>query len=208
MQITINGIACECEMGETILTIARRNNIFIPTMCYHDKYPGEGACRLCVVEVIDKGWTTVVASCIYPVTREIVVVTDSERIWKYRKMILTFMQRRAPQSKMIEEMCEKYEVPDYSLRSIKKGRCILCGLCVRACDKIGIHAIAKVRRGTGKKISTPYDEPSAVCIGCGLCAKVCPTGAIQITETETSKIIWGKEFPKKRTKPAEPDKKD
>ncbi len=203
MQILINGKPCECEEGETILTIAKRNDIFIPTMCHHDKYPGEGACRLCVVEVTDNGRTKVVASCIYPVTHEISVETDTEKIKGYRRLLIAFMQRRAPQSDVIEQMMEEYEVPDYSLRSIKRGKCIMCGLCVRACKKIKIGAISMVKRGTGKRVSTPYDEPSSACIGCGLCARVCPTGAIEITETETSKIIWGKEFPKKKTKKEE-----
>jgi len=198
MQITINGKICECESGETILTIARRNDIFIPTMCYHDKYPGEGACRLCVVEITDHGHTKVVASCIYPVTHEISVETDTEKIRNYRRLLIAFMQRRAPESKVIEKMMEEYEVPDYSLRSIKRGKCILCGLCVRACQKIKIGAISMVKRGTSKKVSTPYDEPSSSCIGCGACARVCPTGAIEVIETETSRIIWGKEFPKKK----------
>lgn len=200
MQITINGKICECEIGETILTVARRNDIFIPTMCYHDKYPGEGACRLCVVEIIEGGRRKVVASCIYPITHEIEVETNTEKIKKYRRLLIAFMERRAPQSELIEKMYEEYEVPDYPLRSIKRGSCILCGLCVRACKKIGVSAISMVKRGTGKKVSTPYDEPSSACIGCGLCAKVCPTGAIKITETEDSKIIWGREFPKKKTK--------
>ena len=200
MQIIINNKVCECEKGETILSIARRNDIFIPTMCYHDKYPGEGACRLCVVEIIENGRRKVVASCIYPVTHEIEVETDTEKIKGYRRLLIAFMQRRAPQSDVIEKMMEEYEVPDYSLRSIKRGKCILCGLCVRACKKIHIGAISMVKRGTGRKVSTPYDEPSSACIGCGACARACPTGAIEIKETETGKIIWGREFPKKRTK--------
>ena len=200
MEIIINGKPCACEKGETILTIARRNDIFIPTLCYHDKYPGEGACRLCVVEVTDNGRTKVVASCIYPVTHEVTVETETEKLRNYRKMLIAFMQRRAPDSELIARMMEEYEVPDYSLRSIRRGKCILCGLCVRACKKINIGAISMVKRGTGRKVSTPYDLPSEACIGCGACARVCPTGAIEIIETETSKIIWGKEFPKKKKK--------
>ena len=198
MQIVINGITCDCEAGETILTIARRNGIFIPTMCYHDKYPGEGACRLCVVEITENGRSKVVASCIYPVTHEISVETNTEKLQRYRRLLIAFMQRRAPDSGAIAKLMEEYDVPDYSLRSLLTGKCILCGLCVRACKKIGISAISMVKRGTGKKVGTPYDEPSSACIGCGACARACPTGAIQITETEDSRIIWGREFPKKR----------
>jgi len=200
MEIVINGKTCTCEKGETILTIARRNDIFIPTLCYHDKYPGEGACRICVVEITDGEKKKVVASCIYPVTHEISVETNTEKICRYRCMLIAMMQRRAPDSPLIAKMMEDYKVPDYSLRSIRHGKCILCGLCVRACNKIKICAISMVKRGTGKKVSTPYDEPSTACIGCGACARICPTNAIEINETETSRIIWGKEFPKKQKK--------
>jgi bidirectional [NiFe] hydrogenase diaphorase subunit len=46
----------------------------------------------------------------------------------------------------------------------------------------------------GKRISTPYDEPSADCVGCGSCAVVCPAKAIECIETGESRSIWGKEF--------------
>ena len=72
--------------------------------------------------------------------------------------------------------------------------CVLCGLCVRACTSLGTGAIATMGRGVSKKISTPYDEPSADCVGCGSCAQVCPTKAIECTEDKGKRTIWGKEF--------------
>jgi predicted molibdopterin-dependent oxidoreductase YjgC len=72
--------------------------------------------------------------------------------------------------------------------------CILCGLCVEACARLGTGAISTVGRGTGKKISTPYDEPSLDCVGCGSCAAVCPTAAIECAEQNGIRTIWGKTF--------------
>ncbi|MBR3258603.1 MAG: 4Fe-4S binding protein, partial [Eggerthellaceae bacterium] len=72
--------------------------------------------------------------------------------------------------------------------------CILCGLCVQACNSLGTGAISTVLRGTEKKVSTPYDKASAFCVGCLSCANVCPTGAIEYRETETTRTIWNREF--------------
>jgi len=33
----IDGISVEAQRGETILTVARKNGIYIPTMCYISK---------------------------------------------------------------------------------------------------------------------------------------------------------------------------
>ena len=42
------------EPSETILNIARRNNIFIPAICYLNSCSATLACRLCLVEVDGK----------------------------------------------------------------------------------------------------------------------------------------------------------
>ena len=36
--------------GQTILEVARENDIFIPTLCYDERTAIYGACGLCVVE--------------------------------------------------------------------------------------------------------------------------------------------------------------
>ncbi len=50
IKLTINGVPCTGEQGETILEIARRHGIEIPTLCHDDRTAHYGACGVCVVE--------------------------------------------------------------------------------------------------------------------------------------------------------------
>ena len=195
MNITINGKVCECEKGEYILQIARRNGIEIPTLCHHDGFPGQGACRLCIVEVVERGSGKIVVSCVYPVDRECEVFTDSDKVKRQRGMILALLRKKAPESAEIAALCEKYDAPVIDrFVSEPENKCVMCGLCVKACGELGAGAISTVNRGVTKAIATPYHEPSSTCIGCGSCAYVCPTGAIDIKNTADERVIWGKTF--------------
>lgn len=195
MNIVINGKVCSCEKGEFLLQAARRNGIEIPTLCHHDGFPGQGSCRLCIVEVAEKGRKKVVVSCVYPVEQECEVFTESEKVQRERRMILTLLKKRAPESPEIQELCDRYQAEDIPrFVTVDGSRCVMCGLCVKACAELSVGAISTVNRGVSKEIATPYHEESAVCVGCGSCAYVCPTGAIPVTETEDTRMIWGKTF--------------
>jgi NADH dehydrogenase/NADH:ubiquinone oxidoreductase subunit G len=195
MKITIDGKKCEVGNGEYILNVARRNSIHIPTLCHREALPGIGSCRLCIVEVFEKNKSKVVASCLYPITSEIEVLTNTEKIIRMRKTIIMLLYERAPQNEYIQKLCREYDV-DTKTRFMryKSEECILCGLCVKACEEVGKYAISTVNRGIAKKVATPYDEPSVNCIGCGACAHVCPAKAIKIEEKDDSRIIWNKTF--------------
>jgi len=199
MIITIDGVKCECERGEYLLQIARRNGIFIPTLCNHEGLGGIGACRLCIVEVVSGGRSQVVASCVYPVEREIEVLTGSDKIKEERGVILALLARLAPGSKLIRQLAAFGGVDLPRLKDKVDGdTCILCGRCTTACGLVGSGAIAKINRGATKAIGTPYGQPSPECIGCAGCAHVCPTGAIPFSETEAEVTIWGRTFDLKR----------
>lgn len=196
MIIVIDGKNCECERGEYILQVAKRNGIEIPTLCHHAAIAGLASCRVCIVEVKDiKGKSQVVVSCVYPIEQEIEVFTNTDKIKKERGIILELLRLRAPESKEIAEMCKKYGAPKYeSLKPLDGEKCIMCGKCAAVCKELGASAISTINRGVFKKISTPYDEPSKTCIGCRSCAEVCPTGVITYEENDNERIIWGKKF--------------
>lgn len=195
MKIIIDGITCHAQKGEMLLQIAKRNNIFIPTLCHSEALPGIGSCRLCIVEIEDKGHKSIVASCIYPVRNEIKVYTHSDRIIAMRKDLLMLLYARVPNNDVIDKLRKEYRVPDMiAFKGDKDENCILCGLCVKACEEMGLYAISTINRGVTKQVSTPYHEPSSTCIGCGSCAYVCPTYAIDIKEDHGIRRIWNKDF--------------
>lgn len=196
IEIKINGKTCTCTKGEFLLDIARRNGFYIPTLCHHPGIAEQGCCRVCLAEVAEHGRSKIVVSCVYPVERPCEVYTDSERVKEDRSVVLMLLSMRAPESTEIQALCRQYGAMEGGrFKPLDGEKCIMCGLCARACESLGAGAISTVLRGTSKKISTPYDEPSKDCAGCLSCVRVCPTNAIPYAEDENKRRIWGREFP-------------
>lgn len=194
-EVIIDGKTCIANAGEYLYDLAKRNGIFIPTLCRHDGFEPRAACRICICEVITRGRSKVVTSCCYPIEAPCEVKTNSDSILEQRRVILMLLQARSPESERIKQMGKFYQasVPADFIK-LDAEKCILCGLCMQACNALGTGAISTVMRGIEKKVSTPYDKPNADCIGCHSCANVCPTDAIEWSETQTTRTIWGRSF--------------
>jgi len=82
----------------TVLEAAQKADIFIPTLCFHEKLESYGACRICTVEAEVRGWTKIAAACLFPVEQDLVIRIRSEKVDKIRKMILEFLLAHAPNS--------------------------------------------------------------------------------------------------------------
>jgi predicted molibdopterin-dependent oxidoreductase YjgC len=88
-RIIINGNEFSFEPEETILEVAHRNHIDIPTLCYLKGATSTGACRMCVVEI--EGARSLAASCVAPAAPNMVVHTESRKIIEARRMVLQLL---------------------------------------------------------------------------------------------------------------------
>lgn len=198
INVEINGRYFQAREGMTILEVANREGIAIPTLCHHDALEPVGSCRLCLVEITHpdwSGWKGLVTACLYPVEEGLQVTTDNEDIRNVRRTIVDLLLARCPGSDVIQQLAAEYGVTATSYKKNEvETTCILCGLCVRVCAVKGCSAIGTAGRGILKRISIPFKQPPPDCIGCASCANICPTGTITYKDKENVREIWGRSF--------------
>jgi len=161
--LQIDGREVEAREGITILEAAQHAKIFIPTLCHHQRLDSYGACRICTVEIENRGRTQLVAACLYPVEKNLVVRTRSESVDKIRKTILELMLAHAPDAQALQDLAETYGA-DPARFEKESSFCILCGLCVRYCAEVKKKsAIAFGDRGVRREISFIPEIASKEC---------------------------------------------
>ena len=175
----LNGKKVQGEEGQYILQVAEKFGVDIPTLCHHKALEPAGMCRLCTVELFDGRRTRYVTACNYPIWEGMEINTDSEGVHQGRKLIVELLLARCPEVPLLQEMAEKYGIQEPRFEK-ENDTCILCGLCVRTCEKMGANAISLTGRGVDMKVDTPFHIQTEACIACGACASVCPTGHITL----------------------------
>jgi len=189
--------------GQTILEVARENDINIPTLCHMEGLTDVGACRMCLVEI--KGSNKLLPACVATVFEGMEVSTNTERLQRYRRNILEllFAERNhicavcvsnghcelqsLGQEQGLTHIRLPYRNPSLNVDAsherftVDHNRCILCTRCVRVCAEIeGAHVWDVMGRGINSTVITDlHDEwGSSTCTRCGKCVQVCPTGAL------------------------------
>jgi NADH-quinone oxidoreductase subunit G len=204
----INSQDVVAKKGETILEVARRENIYIPTMCYLAKATPNASCRMCIVEA--EGVDGFVLSCNTPPVEGASFTTDSEKLYKERQNIMKLYNVNHPlqcgvcdksgecdlQNKTLEFGIAKqsFAVKDQSRKKKKWGvhtydpaLCILCEKCTTVCNEIVGNEALFIKPGGYK---SHIDIHLKNCIQCGECISVCPVGAMASTNFKYSANAW------------------
>jgi NADH dehydrogenase/NADH:ubiquinone oxidoreductase subunit G len=179
IHLQIDGQEVEAQEGMTILDAANSIGIHIPTLCHHEKLEPYGGCRICTVEVEIRGWTNLVAACLYPVANNLIVRTRSEKVDRIRKTIIELLMAHAPDAFELQDLAKEYGA-DRDRFEKEASFCIHCGLCVRYCAEVKKKfAVGFVDRGTRKEISFIPEIAAKECWACKECFPLCPTEALQ-----------------------------
>ncbi len=179
MRLQIDGQEVAAQQGMTVLEAARRAGIEIPTLCHHEELEPYGGCRLCIVEIEDRGRTKMVVSCVYLAADGLVVRTRSEKIDRIRRTILELLMAHAPDAFELQKLAEEYGAQRDRFEK-EPMFCIHCGLCVRYCAEVKQKfAVGFIDRGIRKEISFIPEIAARECEQCKACFPLCPTSYLQ-----------------------------
>ncbi|GAB4330590.1 MAG: formate dehydrogenase subunit alpha [Bacteroidales bacterium] len=89
LNIILNGKIVKGNPGETVLELARRHQIDIPTLCHDPRLEPYSSCYVCVVEI--EGFRGLQPSCSTKIVEGMKISTDNERVHKARKTALDLL---------------------------------------------------------------------------------------------------------------------
>ena len=220
MKAYINNKEVEFTPGETILSVAKRNAVYIPTLCAYlplDHTPG--TCRVCLVEVDENGEKKVLPSCLTPLKENMRVRTNTNEVRGLRRRQVQWiladhnqdcascnrhgnceLQDAALACGLKDNSMNGRYVADRPIDASANGlvldasKCIRCGRCVEVCRQIqGVSALGFEGIGTETRagiVGAKLWVDSKRCVQCGQCSLVCPVGAISEKDEIETALDW------------------
>jgi formate dehydrogenase alpha subunit len=202
IEFTIDGQTVRTTAGKTVLQAALSASVHIPHLCYMPGVEPHAACRLCVVKV--EGMRGLPAACTMLAADGMVVENDTDELNAIRRHTAELLIADHPtdcltcssnQQCMLQKITAELGITETRMRreerppeiddsnpfySMDHSKCVLCGRCVSACNKIrGVGAIDFAHRGLDTKIRPAGGLiMDSTCESCGECIGACPVGAL------------------------------
>ncbi|MCF6167127.1 2Fe-2S iron-sulfur cluster-binding protein [Lutibacter sp.] len=216
--ITIDGKKIKTTKGETLVDVANKNGIYIPTLCYMKDKPCLGTCRVCSVKVNDY----LISSCTVPVADGMVVEVENDKEGAdMRKALIELLfvegNHNCPSCEksgrcelqavgyetnmMVSRFPYRFPVNerDYASDNIwlERDRCIFCQRCVEFIkDKETNQKIFSIsNRGSKSRIEIDIDLADKMSLEqVAEAADMCPVGCIINKNQGFNKAIGKRKF--------------
>ncbi len=213
VNLKINGRPIEVEEGTSILKAARKLNINIPTLCYHNDLPAWAACGICVVKMEDS--PKIMRACATPVSEGMSVITHDPELHQVRKTVIELILSTHPNDCLmcgqngnceLQDLAAQFGIREQPFETrlrdlpmdestpsiiLNPEKCVNCGRCANVCQVLqDVWALEFVGRGENVRIAPAADASlsESPCIKCGQCSAHCPVGAIY-EKDETRKLL-------------------
>lgn len=200
VRVIVDGTPVDVPAGFSALQACEAAGKEIPRFCYHERLSVAGNCRMCLVQVVRA--PKPVASCGFPVSEGMEILTDTEVVRRARRAVMEFLLINHPLDCPICDQggeCDlqdqaygygsgvsryhepKRAVTDKDLGPLVKTvmtRCIQCTRCVRFTTEVaGTPELGMVSRGENAEITT-YVEKALTSELSGNLIDICPVGAL------------------------------
>jgi NADH-quinone oxidoreductase subunit G/NADP-reducing hydrogenase subunit HndD len=211
VNVIVDGISVSVPKGTLILDAAKEAGVNIPVLCNHPDLKVRATCRLCLVEVKDRGRIAKKFStaCSNHVSEGAEYITNSKRVRDARKMILELILAEHPQDCLkcvrstnceLQQLANEFGIKELSFphKPMAKpiedsngvivrdmSKCVKCGRCVEMCQEVQqVGAINTSHRSIEYEIDTAFSckLQDSVCVYCGQCVAICPVGALSEKE--------------------------
>ena len=188
--------------GQTVLTAAKQAGVYIPHLCWDERFAPHGSCKLCVVRINGRH----VSSCATPATAGLEVESNIPEIIEQRR---TLLQMLLVEGNHFCPSCEKSgncelqaQAYDHNVLSphfpmfypdrpvdashpdvlLDFNRCIFCELCVRASRELDKKSVFALTNRGIKKHLTVKSESGRLAdtdfAASDVAAAICPVGVI------------------------------
>jgi len=221
INVVIDGKPIQAKPNSTILQVAKENNIYIPTLCWHEELSPTSSCGICVVYVDNNPQPK--RACSTPIHEGMKVVTNTKELRAYRKTLLQLFLANhdvdcpscnANNKCELQTLCnnmgikvldtppimKKHPIDESSLAIVRdSNKCISCGRCVTICNEVqGVAALTFVNRGFDGFVDVAFLNGlgNSPCINCGQCIIYCPTGALY--ERSHIEEVWDAIYDEKK----------
>ena len=212
VKVYINNKAVLVPSNTSVLEACELIGKQIPRFCYHERLNVAGNCRMCLVEIANA--PKPIASCAYPVSKDMKIFTDTPLVQKARENVLEFLLVNHPldcpicdqggECDLQEQTLsfgsdrsrfffEKRGVEDKNCGPLVKTimtRCIHCTRCVRFFQNVaGQEDFGTTARGKETEIGT-YIGKALTSELSGNVIDLCPVGALTSKPYAFSSRPW------------------